>query len=649
MKIRSRIFQLGLLPALLGSAIPASAQGPDRGTRVATEVRDLGLGAFRALIIGIDGYESWPTLRFAESDASDIESILVDLYEFEPKNVVKLLGSDATESNILSRLRETLAGADGKDNVLIYFAGHGQFDSLTETGFWIPVDGKLADQSTWIPFTTVTTMLTASGVQARSVVAITDSCYGGALSATTRSGPTRGGPGNPHYPEGLRVLASRRSRQVIASGGFQEVPDESEFARLLKSALRDNDHSVVDLEFLFFSRIYEDLRSKGQQTPIMARLKSGRDEGGQFLLVRRGGGENGNAVVDREQTSPPDEITRRTDLAFWTSIQESDDRELFEDYLRRFPKGVFAAVARKKLIELELTAVPTVFGLDLGQARRALSDAGLGTGTTKQAWSGRPEGTVISESPPAGTKLSRGASVDLVLADWPALPDFTGLDESEAQAACRNLGMDLTETRYVDSSMALGRQGDFRPGMVVAQRPDPLTKLAPGSRVELTVFGTLVPNLLGLDGRTAEVLLETRGLTIRKSGTAAGAGRVVVQTPAPGQVVAPGSAVDLAIEATGTVAVLLPAPRLLYPKNGEVLLHFPRNTTLVWESLRGAVAYGVEVELGSNGAWAPLGRETVRDTRFALSLPGAGRCRWRVWAIGETGLEGPKSIWWEFE
>jgi hypothetical protein len=54
--------------------------------------------------------------------------------------------------------------------------------------------------------------------------------------------------GYERYAQKLRHLADKPSRQVTASGGFEQVPDQSEFARLLKYALRDNAYPVVDLE-----------------------------------------------------------------------------------------------------------------------------------------------------------------------------------------------------------------------------------------------------------------------------------------------------------------------------------------------------------------------------------------------------------------
>jgi hypothetical protein len=175
------------------------------------------------------------------------------------------------------------------DNLLIYYAGHGQLDPLTETGYWIPVDGSLEDESSWASFSDITTLLTGVGVKAKNIIVLTDSCYGGALA---RSGPTPGhqspeAVGYEQYLDQLRTLGTKRSRQVIASGGYEQVPDRSHFAGLLKEALEKNPYPVVDLEFLFYKEIYPELKLIGHQEPIMDRLVRGPKEDGQFILSKK--------------------------------------------------------------------------------------------------------------------------------------------------------------------------------------------------------------------------------------------------------------------------------------------------------------------------------------------------------------------------
>ena len=254
-----RILRLSclLLSIFLLMAACDSQQESDtsRGVSTAEEpVVSADFGTYHALIIGINDYSNWPQLKFPETDAGDLRQILIKRYGFASQRVTYLSGTDATRSKILGGLRQKLEALDKNDNLLIYYAGHGQLDPLTETGYWIPTEAGLYDESGWIAFSNIKTLLTGPGVKAKSVMVLTDSCYGGALS---RSGPTPGhkGPTDDNYQQyqkKLSRLAKKRSRQIIASGGYEQVPDRSVFASLLQQALEENTYPMVDLEYLFF-------------------------------------------------------------------------------------------------------------------------------------------------------------------------------------------------------------------------------------------------------------------------------------------------------------------------------------------------------------------------------------------------------------
>jgi hypothetical protein len=175
-----------------------------------------------------------------------------------------------------------------RDNLLIYYAGHGQLDSITEKGYWVPVDGELDDVTSWIPFSMLTELLSATTVKAKNVILLTDSCYGGAMRAGKTPGlPEPSAEQMERYYADLAKRAAKRSRQVAASGGYEQVPDESIFAMLLTNALEENEYQAVSLEWVFFT-IYPHIKMFGQQDPAFGRVLSGPDVDGQFVLVRSG-------------------------------------------------------------------------------------------------------------------------------------------------------------------------------------------------------------------------------------------------------------------------------------------------------------------------------------------------------------------------
>jgi len=55
-----------------------------------------------------------------------------------------------TERNIKGAIRELGTTLTREDSLLIYYAGHGQLDSFTKEGTWIPVEGDLDNDGQWI-------------------------------------------------------------------------------------------------------------------------------------------------------------------------------------------------------------------------------------------------------------------------------------------------------------------------------------------------------------------------------------------------------------------------------------------------------------------------------------------------------------------
>ena len=98
----------------------------------------------------------------------------------------------------------------------------------------------------------------------------------------------------------------------------------------------------------------------------------------------------------------------------------------------------------------------------------------------------------------------------------------------------------------------------------------------------------------------------------------------------------------------------LPAPKLLSPEPHVTFSHYPRQTTLVWAELPGAVSYVIEWDYKGADAWATEQRGgpgvILRSAQPSVTFNfiGAQDGRWRVWALDAQGREGAKSDWREF-
>ncbi len=66
---------------------------------------------------------------------------------------------------------------------------------------------------------------------------------------------------------------------------------------------------------------------------------------GKFYLKPAAGSREKAAAARPDRLDVPDTTFDHT---FWTSIRDSDDPALYEEYLTRFPDGVFTAIAKAK-------------------------------------------------------------------------------------------------------------------------------------------------------------------------------------------------------------------------------------------------------------------------------------------------------------
>ena len=210
------------------------------------------------------------------------------------------------------------------------------------------------------------------------------------------------------------------------------------------------------------------------------------------------------------------------------------------------------------VVSLGGVAVPDVTGQTQTAATTAITGAGLALGTVTQEYSLTvPAGSVISQSPTAGTQVLPGAAVSLVVSrgsqggDRIPVPDVVGQTESAATAAIVNIGLAVgTITRVYNETVPAGS--------VISQSPEAGTPVEPGSAVDLVISlgrqggdDVPVPNVVGQTESAAAVSIVQAGLVVgtvtRQHSKTVSTGTVLSQTPAAGVMVAPGSAVNLVV------------------------------------------------------------------------------------------------------
>lgn len=127
--------------------------------------------------------------------------------------------------------------------------------------------------------------------------------------------------------------------------------------------------------------------------------------------------------------------------------------------------------------------VPDVASLDASLAQSLVSAAGLTVSQVESVQAAAPTGLAMLTRPPAGTALTPGAGLTLVVsrgAPTIPIPDLLGMASADARTRLELEGLQLgTVTRR--------RTSEAPPGTVVGQRPAANTLAAPGTVVDIVI------------------------------------------------------------------------------------------------------------------------------------------------------------------
>ena len=149
------------------------------------------VGKYVALVIGINSYNGyWHPLKTAVNDASEIADVLKNEYRFS--EVHTLIDGEATRRNIIEKFEWLTKNVTPDDNLLIFYAGHGQYNKAFNKGYWVPVDAKSNSVADYISNNDVKTFL--GGIPSKHTLLITDACFAGDIF---RGGETEQIPFDP--------------------------------------------------------------------------------------------------------------------------------------------------------------------------------------------------------------------------------------------------------------------------------------------------------------------------------------------------------------------------------------------------------------------------------------------------------------------
>jgi len=197
-------------------------------------------------------------------------------------------------------------------------------------------------------------------------------------------------------------------------------------------------------------------------------------------------------------------------------------------------------------IAMVSTEVPSVVSFNVSAARTALGAAGLDADTVVEETRNSPGGTVIRQSPAAGTRAIPGSIVVLTIEkELAAVPDLAGQTLELANQRLKDAGLVIAQRGIVNTGA--------QPGTVVAQDPQAGAQVDQGTsvQVDLETARIAVPNV---NNRTLQDAIRVLGgaqlivAPIQPVYFSEGPFDVIsAQNPAAGATVPPGTPVTLSV------------------------------------------------------------------------------------------------------
>lgn len=296
-----------------------------------------------ALVIGNGAYRFTPVLPNPPNDARDMGEVLKRLGFADVTLVL-----DATKTEMERAIRSFGRSLDGSNAAVVFYAGHAM--QVNGRNLLLPIDAEIKREQD-LNYEVVDLGLILSEVDQgkRTNIVILDACRDNPLAealtrsmrATGRSTASIGrGLGRIDGAVGTLIAYSTKDGTVASDGTGRNSP-------YTKALLRHIETPGLPVEAMF-KRVREAVLAEtgNQQTPWEYGSLIGEFHFNLTVNVAPVVGSTGPA--DRE-------------ALFWSSAQSSNRLEEYEEYLKQFPQGMFAGLARTRIVALGVTATaPTI-------------------------------------------------------------------------------------------------------------------------------------------------------------------------------------------------------------------------------------------------------------------------------------------------
>lgn len=237
-----------------------------------------------ALLIATDKYDNWTDLVNPVNDAEAIGKELKDRYGFD----VELI-TNATQDEMLVKIREySQRRFKPQDQLMIFFAGHGQFDESFGEGYVVAKNSLENDKakSSYISHSNLRSYI--NNIPCEHILLTMDVCFGGTFDPVIAKSRAAESATDLSETEYLVRKLSYKTRKYITSGGKEYVSDgiagkNSPFAAKLLESFKSNGGSDRILTISEINSFLEKIKSNEPRSGDFGDGQKGSD----FVFVAK--------------------------------------------------------------------------------------------------------------------------------------------------------------------------------------------------------------------------------------------------------------------------------------------------------------------------------------------------------------------------
>lgn len=232
-------------------------------------------------VIGIDNYKYWEKLDNPVNDAKDFANTLMTRYLFDKENSIELYNEEANWESIDSTFRHLKQTVRENDRLIIYYAGHGEYDTVKEKGYIVPCEARKGVTKDYYNYDEILTWVYQ--INSKHTLLFVDACSSGAILLDKMRGAAK-----PVTNE----LENHKSRFGITSGRLETSADSyrntnhSPFSYFLLQILNDNQLPNLTI-YQLYDQLQQNLQQNRCKAPMCGPLKDTNDKNGVFVFHLR--------------------------------------------------------------------------------------------------------------------------------------------------------------------------------------------------------------------------------------------------------------------------------------------------------------------------------------------------------------------------